>query len=186
MDIGTISSRYAKALMQYAQSTGTEARLYDEVRTLERSFRHHPNLRDALNNPILSIREKLQLITTATVGEGEASREWGRFVTLVLRNRREQHLQYICLSFLKLYRKNHHIATVKLITAVPPRRATWERIRKKARKFLHANIELHTETDPAIEGGFIIELADYRLDASIATQLKRVKKQLIAKNRRIV
>ncbi|MDR0894183.1 MAG: F0F1 ATP synthase subunit delta [Prevotellaceae bacterium] len=186
MDIGIISSRYAKALMQYALSTSTEARLYDEVRSLERSFRRHSNLREALSNPILGIKEKMQLLTVATVGSGELSRELGRFFALVLRNRREQYLQYICISFLNLYRNRHHIATVKLITAVPPQRTVWERIRKKARKLLHADIELHTEVDPAIEGGFIVELNDYRLDASIATQLKRVKKQLIEKNRRIV
>jgi F-type H+-transporting ATPase subunit delta len=186
MDIGIISSRYARALMQYAQSTGTEDRLYDEVRSLEHSFRRHPNLREALANPVLSTKEKLQLITAATVGNGETCREMGRFLTLVLRNRREQYLQYICLSFLQLYRKMHRIATVRLITAVPVHRPVWERIRSKVRKRLNANIELQTEVNPAIEGGFIMELADYRLDASIATQLKRVKKQLINKNRRIV
>ena len=32
--------RYAKALMEYAKSTGTEDRLYTEMRTLSRSFRN--------------------------------------------------------------------------------------------------------------------------------------------------
>jgi F-type H+-transporting ATPase subunit delta len=186
MDIGIISSRYAKALMGYAQTNGAEERLYDEVRTLERSFRHHPDLRSALANPILTIREKYTLICIATVGSGEASREFSRFITLLLRNRREQYLHYICISFLNLYRQAHHIATVRLITAVQPQRIVWERIRKSARTLLHANIELRTEVDPSIEGGFIVDLNDYRLDASIATQLKRVKEQFIDKNRRIV
>jgi F-type H+-transporting ATPase subunit delta len=186
MDIGIISSRYAKALMEYAQHTDTEERLYDEVRMLEHSFRRYAGLREALANPILPIREKYTLIITATVGEGETTHEFSRFITLVLRNRREQFLQYICLSFLRLYRAHKHIATVKLITAVQPQRAVWERVRKKARKLLHAQIELRTEVDPSIEGGFIIDLNDYRLDASVATQLKRVKEQFIDKNRRIV
>ncbi|MDR0976486.1 MAG: F0F1 ATP synthase subunit delta [Prevotellaceae bacterium] len=186
MDIGIIASRYAKALMAYAKDTDTEERLYDEVRMLESSFRRRSDLREALANPILGVREKFALISIATVGNGELSREFGRFVALVLKNRREQYLPYICLSFIDLYRRVHHIATVKMITAVPTQRAVWERIRKRARKLLHASIELHTEVNPAIEGGFIIDLNDYRLDASIATQLKRVKKQFIEKNKRIV
>ncbi|MDR0988176.1 MAG: F0F1 ATP synthase subunit delta [Prevotellaceae bacterium] len=186
MDIGIISSRYAKALMQYGQNTGTEDALYQEIRSLERSLRTHPALRQALANPILEVKEKLSLITTATVGDGQTNREFNRFMTLVLRNRREQFLHYICLSFLRLYRNSKHIATVKLITAAPARHSTWERVRKQARKLLHASIELHTEVNPAIEGGFIIDLNDFRLDASVATQLKRVKKQFIDENRRIV
>ena len=34
-------------------------------------------------------------------------------------------------------------------------------------------MELQTDVDPSIEGGFIFDINDFRLDASIATQLKR-------------
>lgn len=54
--------RYAKALMEYAKSMGAEDTLYKEFCMLDRSFRKHPDLRMALENPILTIREKLTLI----------------------------------------------------------------------------------------------------------------------------
>lgn len=186
MDIGIVSMRYAKALIEYAQGTGAEDRLYKEMRMLERSLRKYPDLREALVNPILTIREKFSLIHTAAVGNGEESREFARFITLVLKNRREYFLQYICLTFLDLYRKRKHIGVGKLITAVPVSREVWERIRDSASTLLHAHMELHTEVDPDIEGGFVFDINDFRLDASIATQLKRVKQQFIDKNRRIV
>ena len=106
MDIGIVSMRYAKALMEYAKSTGTEDRLYTEMRTLSRSFEKHPDLRTALENPVLSVREKFSLICTAAWGMLLPSGELARFITLVLRNRREAFLQYICLSYLDLYRKS--------------------------------------------------------------------------------
>ena len=65
-------------------------------------------------------------------------------------------------------------------------RDVWERIRNSASNLLHAEMELQTEVDPSIEGGFVFDINDYRLDASIATQLKKVKQQFIDKNRRIV
>ena len=138
MDIGIVSMRYAKALIEYAKDTGAEDRVYHELRMLERSFRKHPDLREALDNPILKIKEKFALICTAAVGNGEVSRD------------------------------------------------VWERIRNSASALLHAQMELQTEVDPSIEGGFIFDINDFRLDASIATQLKRVKQQFIDKNRRIV
>ncbi|WP_291530533.1 F0F1 ATP synthase subunit delta [Bacteroides sp. UBA939] len=186
MDIGIISMRYAKALMEYTKGTGAEERVYGEVRMLERSFRKHPDLREALDNPILTIREKFSLICTAAVGDGDVSREFFRFITLVLKNRRESYLQYISLTYLSLYRKLKHIGVGKLITSVPVSREVWERIRDSASTLLHARMELHTEVDPSIEGGFIFDINDFRLDASVATQLKRLKQQFIDKNRRIV
>ena len=54
--------RYAKALIEYAKGTGAEDRVYHELRMLERSFRKHPDLREALDNPILRTKEKFALI----------------------------------------------------------------------------------------------------------------------------
>ena len=88
--------------------------------------------------------------------------------------------------YLDLYRKLKHIGVGKLITAVPVDQQTEERIRQAAAHILHATMQLETEVDPSIEGGFVFDINDYRLDASVATQLKRVKQQFIDKNRRIV
>jgi len=186
MDIGIVSMRYAKALMGYAKSTGTEETLYKKFSMLDRSFREHPDLCMALENPVLTIREKFALICTAAVGDAPVGREFSRFITLVLKNRRESLLRYICLSFLDLYRKSKHIGVGRLITAVPVSREVEEHIRKSAASLLHASMELQNEVDPSIEGGFIFDINDFRLDASIATQLKKVKQQFIDKNRRIV
>lgn len=186
MDIGIVSMRYAKALMQYAKGVGKEESFYAAIRMLERSLRKHPNLRKTLENPIMTIREKYALICVATVGDGSVDREFSRFVTLVLKNGREDILQYICLAFLGLYRKDKHIGVAKLTTAVPVSKEVEERIRNSASTLLHARMELQTEIDPAIEGGFIFDINDFRLDASVATQLKKVKEQFIDKNRRIV
>ena len=56
MDIGIVSMRYAKALIEYVKGTGAEDCVYHELRMLERSFRKHPDLREALDNPILKIK----------------------------------------------------------------------------------------------------------------------------------
>ena len=186
MDIGTISMRYAKALMKYAKDTGKEDELYQNMRMLSRSLEKYPDLRRALEDPVLPIREKFSLICVATVGNGTVGREFSRFITLLLKKHRENLLQYISLSFVGLYRNSKHIGIARLITAVPVSREMEERIRSMSSSMLHARMEIQTEVDPSIEGGFIFDINDFRLDASIATQLKRVKQQFIDKNRRIV
>lgn len=186
MDIGTISMRYAKALMQYALSTQSTHQFYDEMRMLEHSLRAHPELRQALGNPILSVRTKYQLVCSAAVGKADVRRELSRFITLLLKNGREEMLHYICLSYMHLYRQHHHIGTARLISAVPLNTEMKARITEVAQKVLHARMEIETETDATLLGGFVFDVNDYRLDASVATRLKRVKQQFIAQNRRIV
>ena len=173
-------------LIEYAKENRAEDTLYKEMKMLSRNLSAFPNLKEALSNPVLNIREKYSLICAAATGDQGVSRTFSRFITLVLKNNREQFLQFICLSFLDLYRKLKHIGVGKLITAVPVDKETEERIRNSAGAILHAQMELETVVDPSIEGGFVFDINDYRLDASIATQLKRVKQQFIDKNRRIV
>lgn len=186
MEVGILSMRYAKALIEYAQEQGTEDRLYQEFVTLSNSFREQPALRNALDNPIVSGEDKLLLVCTAADGEEKSSEEFIRFIRLVLKNKRESYLQFISLMYLDLYRDLKHIGMGRLTTAVPIDKVTKERIRSIASSILHAKIKLETVVDSSIEGGFIFDINDYRLDASIATQLKRVKQQFIDKNRRIV
>lgn len=186
MEVGILSMRYAKAMIEYAQEKGLEDRIYQEFMTLAYCFRAQPELRETLENPVVTTKEKLALICTAADGNGKSTREFVRFITLVLRNRREGYLQFISLMYMDLYRKLKHIGTGRLITAVPVDKETEDRIRSAATHILHAQVELETVVDPSIDGGFIFDINDYRLDASVATQLKRVKQQFIDKNRRIV
>lgn len=178
--------RYAKALIAYAEETKSEDVLYKELAMLEHNFRVVKGLGTTIDNPILPKEEKFALICTAATGDKKPSVEFIRFIRLVLKERREGYLQFMCLMYLDLYRKRKHIGVGKLITAVPVDKVTENKIRESAAHLLHSHMELETQVDPAIEGGFIFDINDYRLDASIATQLKKVKQQFIDKNRRIV
>ena len=62
MDIGIVSMRYAKALMEYAKSMGAEDTLYKEFCMLDRSFRKHPDLRMALENWIYTALQRRLLV----------------------------------------------------------------------------------------------------------------------------
>ena len=163
--------RYAKAMIEYAQEKGVEDRVYQEFLTLSHSFCAQPGLREALDNPVIAIKEKLALVCTAADGEGTSTREFIRFITLVLKNRREGYLQFIGLMYLDLYRKLKHIGVGKLITAVDVDKATSDRIRSAAAHILHAQMELETVVDPSIEGG--IAIIDYD-----AGNIKSVEKSL--------
>lgn len=186
MDIGAISLRYAKALLAFAQETNKENEVYAEVKMLNRNLAKYPKLKETLGSPIIARKEKLKVLIIAAVGDKEPTKEFRRFIELVLTHHREVYLQFICMSFMNLYYRLKNIAVGTLTTAVPVNEEVWSKIKQTAASALHSGMRLQTIIDPAIEGGFIFDVNDYRLDASVANQLKRVKQQFIEKNKRIV
>lgn len=185
MYIGVFSMRYAKALLAYANENGAEDTVYEEAKRLAVSFSEVPELRQALDNPVLSVKAKEELIGQAAGGK-KLSKEMKRFVRVVLEARREKFFQFIIMSYIDLYRKQKNISVGKITTVCPLSDEVIARIRALVVSRTHGTVEFITKTDPRLEGGFIFEIDTYRMDASISDQLRRIKQQFIDKNRRIV
>ena len=92
--------------MGFAKDKGTEDVLYRQCKALSESFSKCPDFRAALENPVLPTDEKYSLVCAAAVGNGKVDATFADFIKLVLRNRREKLLQYMCLSFMDLYRQS--------------------------------------------------------------------------------
>lgn len=184
MNTGVVSMRYAKALLAYAKAQGKEDAVYREVKLLAMHYTEVSGLRRAIENPVLDAEKKLDLLCEAAGGK-TVSDELKRFFNLVLEERRGKFLQFMIWSYIDLYREEKHILIGKLTTAVASPKLI-SHLEQMASERTHGTVELEARIDPSLIGGYIIELAGYRMDASVVNQLKRVKRQFIARNRRIV
>lgn len=185
MNTGVVSRRYAKALLAYAKAAKKEDKVYNEVKSLAEYFDRVAGLRHAVENPVLDVQTKLNLLREAS-GGANVSNELMRFFSLVLEGKREKFLQFMTWSYIDLYREDKNILIGKLITAVPSPRLEDYLKKSLSKDNGDAIIELDAKVDPNLIGGYIVEIAGRRLDASVANQLKRVEQQFIAKNRRII
>ncbi len=183
MNEGMISKRYAKALLQYAVDQKTEDTVFSEMKKLASAFAGEPKLRMAMDNPTFNAGDKLELVKAA-VG-GKISDELSRFVELVLKNKRETYLRNIALSYTDLYRESKNMNMGKLVTATPVDNSVTDRMKGLLQTVKSGTLDFETEVDPGIEGGFILYVDTYRLDASVKTQLKRIKQRLVAENSKI-
>ena len=179
-----IPVRYAKALFEFATEKGCDGRVYGQMGKLAAAFVREPELRRALDNPVLPESEKLKLVYAACGGDPGEVLE--RFAQLVLHNRRERFLQWIALMYQEQYRKAHRISTGRLETAVPVTPDTERRLKELIEAQTRGKIELEASVKPDLIGGFVFEMNCERLDASVATQLRSIKRQFAEKNRRIV
>ena len=184
MNTGVVSRRYAKALLDFAMDRGNEDKIYEEVKTLARHFANVPDLRRTIDNPVVTKQEKLNLLVEAAGGK-DVTEEMKRFLLLVLNGKREKFLKFMTWSYIDLYRERKHILMGKLTTAIEAPELV-KHLEKIGSQRTNSKIEITSKIDPSIIGGYIIEIDGYRLDASVDYQLKKVKRQFIEKNRRIV
>lgn len=175
MEIGVVSMRYARALLLYATEKKTEDKVYKEMKVLAHSFMEVPDLKYALENPVISMKRRMALIELAA--GGKVCEESKKFIAMVLKENREKFLMYMAASYLTLYRKQNNITEGKLITAAPASDKIINRMKAVVTARTKGTVLFDTSVDPSIEGGFILEYDTYRLDASVANQLRSVLKQ---------
>jgi F-type H+-transporting ATPase subunit delta len=83
-------------------------------------------------------------------------------------------------SFIAQYRTMKHISQVRLITAAPVSEDVKEGIRSRvAASMPGQTVELSTDVQPDLIGGFVLEMGDKLVDASIRRDLNDVKKQFL-------
>lgn len=166
MDAGLIASRYATALLLFAKEEQAEARVYQDARALLDALRNTTDTTE-LTDCIQNLSPTMQ-----------------KFVSLVIRNRRVPYLASILSDYRVLYRHEKGITRAWLTTAAEnPGLAEKLTLLMKQQGF--TEIDFKSEVNPDLIGGFIVQIEDKRLDASIASQLREIRREWEEKNRKI-
>ena len=176
MDIGVISMRYARALLKSATDQKQEDAVYQEMMTVAKSYLDVPALRHTIDNPMLSKDKKEALLLVAA---GEKPCELTKaFIALVLKEDRENVMQFMANSYITLYRKQKNVIRGKPTTAARVSAETEQKMRKMVESKTNGTVEFETEVNPDIIGGFILEYDTYRMDASVKSKLNSILQTL--------
>lgn len=159
MNEGIIAARYAKALLKLTQENGTGATVCSQVRAL---------LADASQVPSDSLLPEVV-----------------RMVALLRSKGRGDLLKRVMTMFVSMYHASENIKLAHLTTAVPSA-DLGDRLVKLLSDRTGARIELETSVNPDLIGGFVLEIDDYLLDASVRNQIEAIRRQFVEKNTRIV
>lgn len=181
MITGLIPQRYARALFKYALESDSTVAVYEEMKRVIAAYRENPQLGKVLANPFIAEKEKRRLMLAAAGPDTEECYE--RFVSLVLEHNREDMFQLMSLAFRDEFRKANNISQACITTAVKLSDDEMERLRNLVSKsYRDTKFEYSYKVDPAIIGGFIIDVDSTRLDASINGELEQLRQNLITGN----
>ncbi len=178
MNEGRISIRYAGALYDMAFKQKSEQQVYQQLIVLTQAFFTVPELVEALSNPTYSKKQKLDLLITAS-GKN-APEALITFFEFVLSKGREPFMLFICMSYQDLYRKEQKMVVGELISAVEVSAKTIKKMTDFVQKKYNQQLDLITKIDPSIIGGFIFEVNNQRIDASIKAELRKIERSLSA------
>lgn len=179
MNEGLIPRRYAKALYKVASERHEDARIFDLMQNLDKSFDANIQLQEIVANPFVDMAEKKKLLTTAA-GATEKDSTYADFLKLLDENRRIFLVHQIAISYITLYLHAHNIRRVQVVSAAPLDPAVEKRIKDLINAHLNGGtMEFSTAVNPDLIGGFIVNIDNERLDASLRHELKELRLSLL-------
>ncbi len=171
-----LASRYAKSLIDLAVEQSALEQTLQDVQLLDKTVKASREFAGVLRSPIIK-SDKKDAIVTAVLGS-RISPLTASFIKLLTSKGREASLPEIATSFMTQYRVMNNISEVRLITAAPVSEEVKESIRHKVAAALPGQkIEMTSKVQPELIGGFILEMGDKLVDASIKRDLADIRKQ---------
>jgi F-type H+-transporting ATPase subunit delta len=176
MDRNRVTVRYAKALLEYATEQKVLERIHTDIRLVFRIMEEHKGFTNYILNPGAPSGEKFRKVYSLL--SKELSELTLRFLEMVFTRNREEYLKDICRNFLEMAKKAQGILTAHLTIAQPLDDSVVHDIISKFEVLTKSTIEMETTIDPDLIGGFVFTIDGWQYDASIASKLTSIKKQL--------
>jgi F-type H+-transporting ATPase subunit delta len=176
MSVKKVASRYAKSLIDLAQEQGTLEPIKDDMEALQLVCANR-DFYMMLKSPLISADRKHRAFSKV-IGD-RLHKVVDTFFSILLRKGREGYLPEVAEEFMEQYKRIKHVSSVKLTTAGPIDEAVKKEIVAKllASPNTDDNIEIASEVDPTLIGGFVLEFEGKRYDASVAHKLKELSKE---------
>lgn len=171
-----LAGRYAKSLIDLAIEKNQLDVVYKDMVFLQAICKSSRDFINLLKSPIIQADKKEKILETIT--DKKISVITASFNKLLVQKGREMYLPEIISAFIQQYKDHKGIYTVKLTTAVPVGDEVKKSIVNKIKSGTSMQqIELNTEVKEEIIGGFILEVGDKLVDASVLYDLNNAKKQ---------
>jgi F-type H+-transporting ATPase subunit delta len=173
-----LASRYAKSILDLAIEQNQQDAVLGDMQLLVNICRQNRDFEVMLESPVIK-GDKKGHVMKAVLGD-RISALSNSFITLLLNKGREGNLPEIASAYVSQYKEMKRIKTVKLISAAPLNDAVKAQIRQKLKSALpDYQLELEESIDPSLIGGYVLDLGDKVVDASIRRDLNDVKKQFM-------
>jgi F-type H+-transporting ATPase subunit delta len=174
----TAAIRYARALLDVGLKERTDPQAIEsELAAFVDLFKAHPALDKVMLNPAVPVPRKRSAVAEIVKIAGLSS-VTGKLLVLLAERDRLGILPELLEAYRERLLDHQKVVRAELTTAVPllPERA--DHIRQTLAEATGRTVTLKTAVDPALIGGLIARVGGTVYDASVTTQLQKMKDRL--------
>jgi F-type H+-transporting ATPase subunit delta len=167
--------RYAKAILDMAETTGVTSKVGQDMSLLASTIKGNEELSTFIHNPTIKVEDKEKALLAIFADVNGVTK--GLF-HLLFENKRFEILEAIALEYKKLFDLLNGVQVAKVTTAFPMDAALESKVLAKIATFSDKKVSIENTVDPSILGGFILRIEDQQYNASIANRLQVLKREL--------
>ena len=171
-----VARRYAKALLSAAIEQNVLSEVKEDSQKILNLIKTNQDFNDFLTNPVIQPQFKQE--TFEQILEGTIHPLTLNFLSLLAQRQRERSLEIILQEFLREANEYTRILVANVTSVVPLTDEQKAQLSQRLSDYSGNTVQVETEIDPEIKGGFIVRLGDTILDGSVATQLERLRASL--------
>lgn len=168
--------RYAKALLELATEHNKVELIEADILQLLKVSNEAHDFQIFLNSPLINIDKKIAVIKQIFPDFNQTTVD---FLSLVTNNGRETVMIDIAKQFIAQLKAQRGIVPITIISAQQLEESTKQSILSKISAAITGTPEITEEIDADLIGGFIVRMGDHQIDASVASQLQRLKQQFV-------
>jgi F-type H+-transporting ATPase subunit delta len=176
MAVARVASRYAKALLSLAEERGELDAVAKDLALLEEVVAGNRELELMLQSPLVKADKKLAVLE-AVFGP-HLSALTNAYLGILVQKGREGLIKDLTAEGNNQLRQMRNIQEASVTTAVPLDDALRNRILAQVAKIHEGDIELTEHVDADILGGYILQMGDRMIDASVKRQIRALGREL--------
>ncbi len=171
--LNSVTTPYAEAFLQVANETQQTEEIVSQTKEILQLIGESPELKKALSSPILEKESKKKILIQ--LFSDKINYSLLNLLKLLADRQRIGILVPILERFLEIYRENSNIALATVTSAVELSDEQKDLITQKIISIAGTEkLELVTKTDPSLIGGFVASVGSKVIDASIASQIRKL------------
>ena len=172
-----IARRYTKALFDLSVEQASLQEVYQSLQSVDQAVKNSLELRQFLSNPVTSKSQQKNVLEA--LFKDRVHGAVLQFLFFLIDKKRLGHLENVFQCFDTFYLEHKSIVRAKITTAMEMEDGQLNRLVKKLETNTRKKILAQPVIDPAILGGYKIQMGDRVFDDSFATQLERFHRNLI-------
>jgi len=171
----TVASRYAKSIIDLAGQQNLVEDINKDMQLFLHTLKANPQLKAVLANPIVSHSKKIKILDEIFTGKVNVLSI--SFYKLMINKSRGEVLFETASQYINQYNFINNIVKATVVTPTILSAANKQKMIAEVEGATGSTVILETKTDRALIGGFVLTVGDRQIDTSIASDLKKLKKE---------